>query len=120
KRLARLIDDLDSDTFATREEATKALTPLASIAEPVLREALDKSTSPESRRRIGELLAKVELIPTGDRLRHLRSIEVLERIATPEARQELRRLGEGGAEAELTREAKAALSRLDAARGGSR
>ncbi len=116
KRIARLIDELDSDAFATREEATKQLTALAATAEAALREALEKAPSAESRQRITRLLAEVETTPAGDALRHLRGVEMLERIGTPEARRELRRLGEGAAEARLTREARAALSRLDAAR----
>src|SRR5262249_7617444 len=52
KRIARLIDDLDSDAFATREEATKQLTALAAVAEAALREALEKTPSAESRQRI--------------------------------------------------------------------
>ncbi len=43
----------------------------------------------ERRRRLDRLLGGLA-IPSGDRLRELRAVEVLERIGTPEARQVLR------------------------------
>lgn len=49
----------------------------------------------------------------GGRLRLLRAIEVLECAATPEARRVLKRLAGGEPRALLTREARAALERLD-------
>jgi hypothetical protein len=45
-------------------------------------------------------------------MRLLRTIEVLEHAATPEARQFLEKLAAGATEARLTREAKASLERL--------
>ena len=44
--------------------------------------------------------------------RQLRAVELLERIATPAARDVLSELAKGAAEAPLTREAAAALERL--------
>jgi len=49
---------------------------------------------------------------SAETLRQGRAIEVLEHIATPEARQLLQTIAEGAAGAGLTREAKAALERL--------
>jgi hypothetical protein len=46
-------------------------------------------------------------------LRQLRAVEVLERIATPEARQWLKELAGGVPEARLPREALQCLGRLD-------
>jgi hypothetical protein len=46
-------------------------------------------------------------------LRVLRAIEVLERIASEEACQALKHLAGGVSQARLTREAKAALERLE-------
>jgi len=43
----------------------------------------------------------------------LRGLEVLEHIATPEAKQVLQKLAAGAPDARLTREAKAALQRLE-------
>src|SRR5262249_53379335 len=78
-RLTGLIADLDSETFATRDAAMKELTKFGDLAAPALRENLDKSPSPEARRRIEQLLAKIE-VPgaSGESLRSLRAIEVLE------------------------------------------
>ena len=47
-----------------------------------------------------------------DRLREVRAVELLERIATSEAKSVLRALAKG-ADARLTREARAALERLE-------
>jgi hypothetical protein len=45
-------------------------------------------------------------------LRHLRAIQALEQIGSPDARRILQSLTEGAATAPETREAKAALERL--------
>jgi hypothetical protein len=114
KRQAALIAELGSETFATREAAMKELTKIVAAAEPALRNALEASPSPEARRRIEQLLAKLEDYGTaGEPLRQARAIECLERIATPEARQLLQKLAEGVTGVWLTREAKAALQRLE-------
>jgi RNA polymerase sigma factor (sigma-70 family) len=115
KRRAGLVGDLDSGAFATREAAMKELTKLGPLVEPDLRTALDKSPSLEARRRIEQLLARLETTGStskGEPLRASRAIEVLERIATPEARQLLTKLIAGAPNADQTREAKAALERL--------
>ena len=52
--------------------------------------------------------------PSGDSLLGLRTFELLEHIDTLEARQVLQKLAEGAPHARLTREAKAALERLNA------
>ncbi len=115
KSIERLVADLDSDTFAVREKATKELRKLGELAEPVLRKALATPPSPEMRRRLQELFDEVaqhQRHPSTDLLRQLRAIEVLERIGTPEARRLLETLAAGAAGARQTREARAALQRL--------
>jgi RNA polymerase sigma factor (sigma-70 family) len=113
KRLLELIADLDSPEFATRDQATTTLRQIGRPAATVLREAKNKSTSVEVRRRAGTLLAELEESPvTTGELRALRAVEVLEWVATPAARQLLAELAKGAPGAVLTQAAEAALKRL--------
>jgi hypothetical protein len=112
-KMAKLISDLNSDQSDVREKACQELAKLGDVVEPGLNEFLNGKLSAESRRRAEELLtqsAKAE--PTGEALRAIRAVEVLEYIGTPEACQVLQSLRNGAAEARLTREAKASLDRL--------
>ncbi|HEY7309480.1 MAG TPA: sigma-70 family RNA polymerase sigma factor [Gemmataceae bacterium] len=112
-KIGRHLADLDSNEFATRERAENELAQLEELAEPDLRKALTKSVSLEMRRRIEHLLAKLDANPPSAKtLQALRAIEALEHIATPEARQLLRKLADGYPAARPTRAAKAALERL--------
>jgi RNA polymerase sigma factor (sigma-70 family) len=114
KRQVRLIADLASDIFATRQAATRELTLLGELAEPALRAALEKAPTPEARLRIQQLLAKIDDIgSTGEPLRQRRAVETLELIGTPQARRLLAHLATGAPEAYLTRDAKATLGRLE-------
>jgi WD40 repeat protein len=111
ERLARLIIDLDDDDFRVRERASAALAEAGGLAEPALRRALEGKPSVEVARRVRDLLEGMPpLSRDGARLRLLRTIEVLERIGTPEARQLLRTLADAGPPAD--EEAKTALRRL--------
>jgi WD40 repeat protein len=113
ERIARLVRDLDSDTFAERERASAALEELGEDAAEALRKALDDKPSPEVRRRAEELLGRLRgKAPSPERLRGLRAVQVLEWIGSPEARRTLKAVAEGPADAELTRAAKAALACL--------
>jgi RNA polymerase sigma factor (sigma-70 family) len=112
-RIARFLADLDSDTFEVRDKATKELERLADSAQAALRETLAKAPSVEVRRRVEQLLAKLDGLGTkGEPLRTSRAIETLERIGTPEARQLLDKLAAGAPGAWQTREAKAAAKRI--------
>jgi WD40 repeat protein len=114
EQLARWIADLDSAVFADREKATRELERQGELAEPLLRKTLAGDPSAEVRRRINALLAKLQgPVTSAHTLRLLRAVEVLEHIATPEARQLLQKLASGASDARLTREAKAALERLE-------
>src|SRR5256885_564688 len=59
-RLARLIEQLGSDSFAEREEAEKGLQKLGLPALGALRTALVKNTDPEVRRRALRLVQMIE------------------------------------------------------------
>jgi WD40 repeat protein len=112
QRVERLIRDLDSEDFETRAKATEGLEKIVDGAEPVLRKKLTEKPALEMKQRINQVLSKLEPAASGDRLRALRAVQVLEYTGTPEAEEHLRALAKGVAEARLTREAKAALDRL--------
>jgi WD40 repeat protein len=113
KRIEKLLADLDGDQFETREAASRELARMRYRAEPMLRRALEKKPSPEARRRLQAILSGPNR-PLAEDLRTLRAIAVLERIGTLEARLILEKLADGTAARE-TREAQAALQRLQRA-----
>jgi hypothetical protein len=111
--LGELLRGLDDDQFEGRERASRELERLGKLVEPALRKALEGRPGAEPRRRLERLLEMMEQPgQSGDRLRALRALEVLEQAGTPEARAVLRGLAGGAPDAELTREARAALERL--------
>ncbi len=114
EQVARLLAGLNSDDFATREEATRGLERLGQPAEPALRQALAGRPPPEVRRRAGALLRKLDGWPatSPDDLRAWRALEILEHVGTAEAKQALEELAAGVPEARLTQEARASLRRL--------
>ncbi len=113
KKIGAWVADLDSENFETRNGAFRSLEKLGTHAEPALRKARAGNTSLEMRRRIDDLLEKLAHgTLTPDELRAVRSVEVLERIATPEARALLHSLAKGAERAPLTQEARRALARL--------
>jgi RNA polymerase sigma factor (sigma-70 family) len=112
KQVARLITDLDSEDFSTRDKALKELQSLGDACQDQLRQALKGARSAEVRRQLEELIRGAEAW-TAERLRVARALEVLERVGTPKAREVLKALAAGAPEAWLTREARAALGRLD-------
>ncbi len=120
-RLQQLIADLDADEFARREQASRELAKLGSEAEPALRKARESKPSLEVRRRVDALLedlaCQTEMTP--DALRHIRAIQVLEQIGSPEARNILKSLAQGAPAAPATRDAAAAWDRLNCRAGGS-
>jgi RNA polymerase sigma factor (sigma-70 family) len=112
-RLKALIADLDSNNFATRRRATADLRELWPQTAPALRAGVVKPTSLEARRRAENIIQEMERRVTPDQLRALRAVEVLEWIATREARARLLALTKGAPDARLTREAVAACERLE-------
>jgi WD40 repeat protein len=113
RHLDQLIVQLDDDDFDKREQASRELEKLGVRVEGALRKAIKTASSAEVVRRAGDLLKKVEEgAVSGERLREMRALEVLEGIGTPEAKKLLDELAKGAAEAALTQEAKASLNRL--------
>jgi hypothetical protein len=114
KRLTQLLADLNADAFAAREVASHELAHLGEQAEAALRRALKGGPSPEMARRIHDLLDKLERGELSlETLRALRAIEALEKLGTPEAVGCLKALAKGAPQAQLTRDAKAVLNRLE-------
>lgn len=111
KTIRQHIADLDGDEFAMREKALKQLAKLGLVAEPVLRQALERKPTLEMRRRIEHLLEKIDRQPpAGESLRLLRALQVLENTGR-EGRRLLRELASGAEGAWLTRAAQAMLAR---------
>jgi hypothetical protein len=114
KAIRRWIGDLDNDEFAVREKASRELEKFGPEAELVYRQVLAGEPSPEVRRRLEALLNRPSLpIRSAEVLRFLRAVTILERIASPDARSVLEDLAKRAPGAWQTREAKAALSRLE-------
>jgi hypothetical protein len=112
-RIQKLVKDLDSDAFATREAATAALEELGGAADAELRARLREGLSAEQRRRIADVLENRGLMESDpDRLQALRGVEVLERAGSAEALSVLRGVAKGSPEARRTREAAGAVRRL--------
>jgi hypothetical protein len=119
QRLRRLLADLESEQFAVRDKAQKELEDLGDLAESALRQALANKPTLEVRRRVQVVLERLRGPETRpELLQALRAVAVLEDIGTSEARRLLERLAKGAPEARLTRDAKAALQRLEQRRAG--
>jgi WD40 repeat protein len=119
--LRKLIADLDADDFRTREAASRRLAELGASAEPAVRDAFAREEmSVELRTRLRVLIRNLDdkrgsLSP--EERSHLRAIQVLEQVRTPEARRLLRSLAGGAEGAPRTRDARAALRRLQQPEG---
>ena len=112
-KVRQLLAELDHDQFTVRERATRELAQMRDAAEPLLRAHLAATTSPEVIQRIGLLLESVsQSVGDADMLRGLRAVEVLERIATPEATATLEELAQGASSSRLRTRARAAVQRL--------
>jgi RNA polymerase sigma factor (sigma-70 family) len=112
-RIARLIERLDDDQFTVRNNATIELESFGDLPVPALRKALGNPVSLEARRRIDNLLEKLDpSMPPAEHLRAIRAVEMIEYAGGPEARQILQALSEGAPGARLTQIARASLKRL--------
>jgi hypothetical protein len=79
-----------------------------------LKRLYDTTESEDLRTRIEAILQVIDRpFPTGNRLRSIRAIEILERIGSEEAIQLLEKLATGEPQVSLTQEAKQALKRLN-------
>ena len=112
-KLAPLLIDLGSDLFATRDSASRRLLEYGQVIESVLEAALKKSTSAEQRQRLTKLLEECRSSPlTADERRAVRAVQAAEQIGSPDAKALLQEWAKGAESVVLTREAKAALERV--------
>jgi hypothetical protein len=113
KKIAMLIEGLDSDSFAEREQASRDLEEVGPAAEEALKKAA-RSPSVEVKRRAEDLLRKLRggsgMAP--DRLQAQRAVEVLERIGSREARKALQAMLEAKVDSALEGSIRGALERL--------
>jgi WD40 repeat protein len=113
EEMERWIADLDRDDFQVRQQAFQALDDLGDRAEATLAAIGQRKPSLEVRKQVDMLL---ERIHSGQRsphaLRESRALEVLECLATPDAKRLLEKLATGVPESRLTQEAKEAIERL--------
>jgi WD40 repeat protein len=109
-----LLTDLNSDKFAVRERAQKALRNLGDAAAALLEKALAAKPNLEVRQRVEKLLQQIDQQPPSAAcLQQMRALQVLELIGSTEARALVAELSAGEREAWLTQEALAVQHRLD-------
>jgi hypothetical protein len=108
----RLVADLDSNLFKVRESASRELGLCGEQAAAATQVAVYSTDSPEVQARLRRLLAQPFIVRSPERLRLIRAIALLERLATPEAEQVLRPLAKGDPTARETQAAEQAMRRL--------
>jgi RNA polymerase sigma factor (sigma-70 family) len=106
---------LDDDEYSTRERATRSLIEKGAGVVSTLRGRLQGRLAPEARARIERVLEHFnDPRPTAERLRALRAVTVLGRIATPSSRALLAELADGPEAMPATIAARAALAQSGA------
>ena len=115
-RAAKLIVDLDDDSFDVRERASAGLAAMGPTIGPLLKQALAGTQSSEVRQRLEALLSKLkETIPwSRERQRVFRALTALEQSGAPAAREVLEATAKGAVEPELKQAARESLERLPA------
>jgi hypothetical protein len=113
QKISHLIENTNHSKYAVRQAASAELARLGEEAESHLLLAVNKPGPAETRRRAERALEKLQSGSlSGETLRNLRGVEVLERIGNAEAKTILERLASGAPEARLTQESQAAIRRL--------
>ncbi|MCI0683095.1 MAG: hypothetical protein L0Y71_13420 [Gemmataceae bacterium] len=119
-RVLEFVKGLDDDDFERRDAAMKELRGEAFRFEPLLRDTVKLSSAGEIRNRVTFVLNGIKDQPTpAGVLSDVRGVELLEALATAGARKLLESLASGAAGARTTREAEAALKRLESGRGAN-
>jgi WD40 repeat protein len=111
--LQKMLAQLDSENFKERQQASAELLKMGERVVPALEKALASQPSLELKRRLEYLLDRLAGPKlTGEQVRTVRAVEVLERIGTREAGQVLESLAEGAPGALQTTASQAALERM--------
>jgi len=113
ERIARLIADLDSEDFTTRDAATRALEQLEGAVRPALKAALARNPSAEVELRLKHVLARLDAELTPPQLRVERAVQAMEICGSDEARKVLTEWADGTPGIRLTDRAREALGRLE-------
>jgi WD40 repeat protein len=114
-RVRQRLADLNSGSFPVRQAAQQELERLGQAVGPALQRALEGKPSAEARAQIERLLRAMRDRPvSADERRQLRAVQVLELVGSAEARAQLGALAKGAPAARLTRQAAAALRRVEA------
>jgi RNA polymerase sigma factor (sigma-70 family) len=108
EQIAKLVADLDSESFALRSKAGKSLDDLGEAAEAAVRKLMDGKLTLEVRKRLDQFLEKQNT----EAFRKLRALDALEHAGTPEARQVLEAVSKSAANPRIAESAGAALNRL--------
>jgi hypothetical protein len=104
------IPKLGNRSYEQRELASAALRSFGRQGLPFLRQA-EHQESPEIRRRVQLLIKELSAGPTADERRHIRVVELLEGIGTPEAQARIDVWARGAEGAVLTEEARNSMVR---------
>jgi RNA polymerase sigma factor (sigma-70 family) len=108
----KLVADLNSDDFGVRDAAQQELAKLADLAAAAIEEGLKKPPTLEVKRRLEGLQSALQGDPTPTKLREIRAVQALELAAAPETTAVLRLWAAGAAGADLSKNAQAALERI--------
>ncbi len=112
RQIDQWIANLDARSFKAREEAMDNLARLGRLVEDRLKAVLTMQPTLEMRRRVEQLLKRLEDTGPGEEWRRVgRAIEIVEQIGGEAAIDILGKLADGG-DFKPTREARAALERL--------
>jgi WD40 repeat protein len=113
--IERIVASLDAEDFEVRERAARDLVQLGEAAEPILRRTRSAKHSAELRRRVDELLEKLDNTElSAKRLQARRAMEALRLRGGAEANQLLEACARWSSEPWIILEAQCALSRSSA------
>lgn len=113
KRLDKLVAELDSDQFATRDRAMRDLLELGELAIVPLQRHLEKGLSLEASKRARSIIEKIgQPALTTERRRVLEAIDLLENLRTANALELLREVERDALIPQIQHEARQALQRL--------